>query len=175
MSDTMNKKVKIIQITFVFLLFSGLVFCDSLKVGESVPEIDTKTIDGKAFKFSELKGKILIVDFWATWCVPCVNEFPKFEEFYKKNKDKGVELVAISIEKDLNKVLNFQKKHQYSFTILHDEKLEIVKKFKINEPIPILFIFGSDGLLKYEPLVGGKHNIDQLLEEKLKELNVKTK
>ena len=140
---------------------------EGLKIGDKIPELDTVNLEGKPVRLSDFKDKILIIDFWATWCVPCVREFPHFDKFHKKFKDKGVELIAISIDNNLKKVVKFNKRKNYSFTILHDTNKKTVKSFKVNK-VPTLFIIGPDHKVRYEPIEGGKRNIDELLEEKIK-------
>jgi peroxiredoxin len=153
----------------LLLFFTIGLYADSLKIGDKVPEIKARDVDGKSVSLSDFKDNILIIDFWATWCVPCVKEFPNFEKFYQKYKDKGVKFIAISVDNELDKVKKFAKKNKYSFTILQDIDHDTSKNFKIGL-IPSLFIIGPDGLIKNDPLVGGKRNIDELLEEKIKTL-----
>jgi len=151
------------------ILCSGIVFAVSLKVGDRIPEIVARDLEGKPVEMSRFKGKILIIDFWATWCVPCVKEFPSLEKFYRNNKDKGIELIAISVDNDIKRVRKFIKKHGYSFNIFHDFDHKTSRNFKIGL-IPTLFIVGPDGKIKNEPVIGGKRHIDRFLEERIKSL-----
>ena len=63
-----------------------------------VPDFRVMTLDGRPLQLSALKGKVVIVDFWATWCPPCVAEVPNLNELYSQYKDKGFEIIAISLD-----------------------------------------------------------------------------
>jgi len=156
--------------SLIFLILStNCIFAEPLKKDDKVPEIKVQDMDGNPKSLSDFKGKILIIDFWATWCNPCIKEFPHFEKFYKNYKDKGIEFIAISVDNKLDKVKSFVKKNNYSFTILHDLAHETSKNFKIGK-LPTLFIVSPDGYVKDDPIEGGKRKIDKLLEEKIKDL-----
>jgi len=77
--------------------------CDVLKsvsVGELAPDFTLNTVDDKPFKLSSLRGKVVLVDFWASWCAPCRGENPHVVEMYKEFKDKGFDILGVSLDKD---------------------------------------------------------------------------
>jgi thiol-disulfide isomerase/thioredoxin len=65
----------------------------------------------------DLRGKVVTVNVWATWCGPCVGEFPNMKTQYEKYKDRGYEMIACSIDSDLDAVVNFQEKNQYPWLV----------------------------------------------------------
>ncbi len=73
---------------------------EMLKQGTRVPEIKLKTLDGKDFKLSKLRGHYVVLDFWAAWCGDCRRDAPTLARLYKEYKDKGVEFVGISMDTD---------------------------------------------------------------------------
>lgn len=73
---------------------------ESVGVGKEAPEIDLKDPEGKNIKLSSLKGKVVLVDFWASWCGPCRMEMPNVVAAYKKYKDKGFTIYSVSLDKD---------------------------------------------------------------------------
>ena len=97
---------------------------------KKAPEFSLRSIDGKNIKLSDYKGKILILNFFATWCPPCKKEIPDFVKFYRQYKNKGVEIVGVAVG---SKEKNVK---------------ELVKKFNINYPVVM-----SDG--RIEKLFGG--------------------
>ena len=68
-----------------------------VKVGSVAPDFTMQTIDGKPFSLSELKGRVVVLDFWASWCPDCRKEAPAVVELYKKYSDKGVAFVGVSM------------------------------------------------------------------------------
>lgn len=73
--------------------------------GQDAPEIDLQTPDGKNLKLSDLRGKYVLVDFWASWCKPCRLENPNVVKVYQKYKDKGFEILGVSLDRDRNRWL----------------------------------------------------------------------
>lgn len=74
----------------------------SLKEGSLAPEIEMKDKDGKLRKLSDLRGKVVLIDFWASWCGPCRAELPNVVRLYNKYKDKGFDIYSVSLDKDRN-------------------------------------------------------------------------
>lgn len=74
---------------------------EKIKVGEVAPDFNATTIDGKPIKLSDYKGKVVLLDFWATWCGPCLMELPNVKKVYEAHKDKGFEIIGISADEDV--------------------------------------------------------------------------
>jgi hypothetical protein len=82
---------------------------------ELAPAISLNLLEGGKLDFESTKGKVVMVDFWATWCVPCLSEIPMFNELYKEHKAHGFELIAISLDDEgAAKVRPFVKAHPMS-------------------------------------------------------------
>src|SRR6185437_7713491 len=79
------------------------------RVGRPAPATDVKDIDGKAFRFEDLKGKYVLVDFWATWCAPCLAELPRVQAAHAKYRAKGFEIVSVSLDETKGPVVDFVK------------------------------------------------------------------
>ena len=101
----MMTKQKIVQFglaTFLALASAGLVAplnAGELKVGTKAPAWKLNGLDGKAVQSSDFEGKVVVFNFWATWCPPCVKEIPDFIEVQKEFKDKGVVFIGVSLDK----------------------------------------------------------------------------
>ena len=86
-------------------------------------DFQLEAIDGRKYRLSDLKGKVVLLNFWATWCGPCVGEMPLLSKTYKKYKDRGFEILAVSGDDpgDREKVLQFAKTHGLTFPVLYDD------------------------------------------------------
>jgi len=102
-------------------------------------------ITGKSWSLSQLKGKVVLVNFWATWCPPCRKEMPDMETLYKRFKDKGLVILAISDE-TIDKVRPFIEKNKYSYTVLLDPGRKVNEAYHV-DGIPKSFIYDHSGKL----------------------------
>ena len=85
----------------LLVLALGLQFAlsaQAIKEGEPAPALDAKLLDGKAFSLSAASGKVVIVNFWATWCEPCRAEMPALDAYYRRHRDEGFVLLAVSMD-----------------------------------------------------------------------------
>jgi len=115
---------------------------------EGVPEMSFTTIDGGTVKLSELRGKIVILNFWASWCNPCVQEFPSMLKLVEKMKGDVV-VIALSTDDDKNDITTFIKAMglpKPNFTVAWDQQKEAMKVFGV-EKVPESFLIAKDGKL----------------------------
>ena len=104
-----------------------------------------KDLDGHAWTLSQLRGKLVLVNFWATWCPPCRKEMPDLDALYARFKQRGLVILAISDE-PAEKVRPFISEHQYKFPVLLDSGRAVTQLFRV-EGIPKTFIFDRQGKL----------------------------
>ena len=129
--------------------------------------------DGKRSLFSEYKGKVLILDYYATWCNPCRKSVPHLIELQKKHGDQGLQVIGLNVggPEDLEKVPGFAREMgiQYPLAVPDDELVEFM--LSDNSSIPQTFVFDREGLLVervigFSPAVGAR--IDSAVENALK-------
>jgi len=128
---------------------------------ESASNVQITKLDGGAFKLSDFRGKVLVVDFWATYCPPCVRQVPQLAELGKKYRDKGLEVIGLTSddEADQEKVVKFLKDAGADYTVGYDNQWLSSAFLKGTEnedgttPIPQLFVISRDGRV-VEHLVG---------------------
>jgi len=104
------------------------------------------TPGGGTFKLSEHRGKVVMINFWATWCPPCLEEMPAMERLYRQQKDAGFTLVAVSVDTDLKKVTPFVTAHKLTFAIGLDPKMDLANAYAVRA-LPSSFLVGRDGSL----------------------------
>ena len=93
-----------------------------LKEGANFPDFSETDLLGKPLSVAKYKGKVVLVDFWATWCGPCVGELPHVLETYKKHHDAGFEIVGISLDQDRGKLTSFMEKNNVVWQQFFDGK-----------------------------------------------------
>ena len=134
-------------ITFFSILLSPLLGF-SAEIGGKAPSFSLKDINGNTVTLESLKGKVVFLDFWATWGGPCKEEFPELDALYKKYGKDGFEVVGISVDKTESNVAEFLKKRPVSFTILTNTKGDVAETYGL-PGMPTGFIIGKDGVIRY--------------------------
>jgi peroxiredoxin len=99
---------------------------------------------GGKFKLSEQRGKVVMINFWATWCPPCLEEMPAMERLYRQHKDAGFTLVAVSVDTDSKVVTPFLTSHKLTFPVGLDPRMELATTYGVRA-LPSSFIVGRDG------------------------------
>jgi peroxiredoxin len=143
-----------------------------LKTGDTAPAFICKTIDGKEFDLNRQRGKIVMINFFATWCGPCNQELPVLQETiwekYRNNPD--FELIILGREHTEQEVKDFVKKHKFTMPFAPDPGREIFKLYA-SQNIPRNVIVGKDGKILFQNIGFTKEEfskIEILLSEKIK-------
>ena len=130
---------------------------ERISSGEMAPEFSAKTLEGKAFKLSDYRGKHVLLDFWATWCGPCRGETPNLKAVYEKyGKREDFVMIGLSLDKDVDKPLAYAKENGCAWVdgFLGDwGKDTVTKKYGVHG-IPSIFLIGPDGKVVAEGLRG---------------------
>jgi thiol-disulfide isomerase/thioredoxin len=128
-------------------LLAGTFFTThaALKVGDTLPDLVSFKLDGKLP--DSLKGKIVIVDFWASWCLPCAESFPVLDELQKKYGDKLV-VIGVNVDEKASNMDKFLKKHAVSFLVVRDSGQKLVAAVS-PETMPTSFILDGEGKVRF--------------------------
>ncbi|OIV41992.1 TlpA disulfide reductase family protein [Flavobacterium johnsoniae] len=130
-----------------------------------------KNLDGKEVKLSDYKGKVVVLDFWATWCGPCKASFPKMQELVTQYKDKDVAFLFINTwenkkeDEVLKNVTNYITEKKYDFNVVFDSKSEVVADYKI-KGIPTSILIGKKGNILFSGHANG--SLGEMIDEELK-------
>lgn len=134
-------KTKIISTLVTLLIGLSLAAAGPLKEGDKFPDLTTFGLEGN---LPDLKDKVVLVDFFASWCGPCKDSFPAMEELHKKYAAKGLIVVAINLDKKKSDMDEFLKKFPASFVILRDAANKLVGEVKI-PTMPSSFLLDKSG------------------------------
>lgn len=118
-----------------------------IEKGNKIPDFNLTNLLGGTQSINDYKGKLILLNFWATWCPPCRHEMPSMENLYKNKNNRNFEILAVSVDRDsTNKVSDFIIKNNYSFPVFHDTKGSVADKFLITS-IPQTYIINEEGII----------------------------
>lgn len=142
------------------------------KEGYLAPQFGLYDLKGRQVTLSDYRGKVVLLNFWATWCAPCRREIPSLERLYRMRKDEGFEIVAVNAERtSASKVASFVEKYGMSFPILLNPQGDVGTTYRVRA-IPTSFLLDKNGVIRWV-IVGGREwessyvlsRIDQLLRQ----------
>ena len=118
------------------------------RVGKPVANVEAQDLGGKTIRLDGLKGKYVLVDFWATWCGPCLVELPRLQEAYRKLHDSGLEIVSVSLDETRSAVVDFVKVRQLPWIQFHNGTAgaDLVEAFGVTS-IPASYLIDPEGTI----------------------------
>jgi thiol-disulfide isomerase/thioredoxin len=135
----------------------------ALVAGAKFPDFSEKDVAGKSLSVANYQGKVVLVDFWATWCGPCVAALPHLDKIYKDNKGAGLKVFAVNQREGKEHVAEFIKSKGWSLPVLMDVEGNVGKLYLVNG-IPQTVVIGKDGVIK-KVAVGFNPDGDDALRE----------
>ena len=175
----MRRMFVLFSFSFVLLTGPAYAFNNELfakagieRINGTPPAIEftRKSPDGKMVSLKDFRGKVVFLNFWATWCPPCRSEMPDMENLYKKYKDRGFALVAVNVQESADTAKRFVQKNGYTFTVLLDSNGDVSAVYSVVY-IPTTYIIDKDGRLVGKAAGArewGSSPISNLMEELLK-------
>ena len=138
---------RLLRATRIFLLIPTIVLSGAIAAHAEKPPDSPDFIQQILPDSTSLQGKVVYIDFWASWCVPCRHSFPWMQELYREYHGRGFEIIAVNVDKDHAAALKFLKENPASFPIVFDSTGAIAKKYNL-DAMPTSFIYGRTGKLE---------------------------
>jgi peroxiredoxin len=118
----------------------------SLTLTRPAPEVTFSAISGETFATSDLRGKVVVVNFWATWCKDCIKEMPKLVDTHRKFAARGYETIAVAVRQDTaENIARFNTKHALPFRVVFDRSGALAREFGNVRLTPTTFVIDKNG------------------------------
>jgi peroxiredoxin len=147
---------------------NGQKIRDALAPGAAFPDFSETDVEGKPLSISQYKGKVVLIDFWATWCIPCVIKLPEIQKAYDKFHSKGLEVVGVSLDEEKEKLQQFTKQKKLPWPEFFDGKKwenKLAVKYGVNQT-PTTYLLDRDG--KIIARLNGDEDLDAEISKALK-------
>ncbi|GAE91318.1 cytochrome c-type biogenesis protein ResA [Gracilibacillus boraciitolerans JCM 21714] len=121
----------------------------NVAIGDHAKDFQLKqvvTTNDNIIKLSDLRGKGVMLNFWATYCGPCKKEMPYMEKLYPEYKEKGIEILAVSVDATELVITNFVEEYDLTFPILHDKNSQVLDAYGIR-PLPTTYFIDENGIV----------------------------
>jgi thiol-disulfide isomerase/thioredoxin len=159
----------------LFVAVAFLVLAPEWLAGASpktAPDVTLRTADGAAVQLTAYRGKVLLVDFWASWCVPCKTSFPALDAIYREYQPRGLEVLAVNLDEERRSADAFLAEHPHRLTVFFDPKGVAPLAFGV-KGMPTSFLIDKSGAIRFTHMgyssnveVRYRQEIDQLLSER---------
>ena len=146
---------RIIRISLLLGLLVSSVGCGAIAtpaagLGQPAPDFSLPSLDTTAVRLSDVQGQVVVVNFWASWCPPCVNETPRLVQWQAQHGDAGLQVIGVDtlFQDSLDAVEEFVAEQQVSYPILLDEKGDVSKQWSARQ-LPRSFVVDRSGVVRY--------------------------
>jgi len=141
------------------------------QIGKKATEFSLPAVNGETVALQSLRGKVVLLNFWATWCGPCRQELPELARVQEKYRQRGLTVVAVTVDNDVENVRSFLKKYDIKLQALWDKKKKVADAYVV-EKMPSSYLIDRNGIVRFihrgytpEELKRIEAEIDELLDK----------
>lgn len=166
-----NSKKHILQAVLSLFIFSCLIFnapAFAVKVKQTAPDFTLASNTGANIRLKDLRGKVVMINFWATWCAPCRKELPLLNKIYNKYKSKGFVLLGVNIDNSNKLAIKMIKELKINFPVLFDKTQATSEAYDL-QAMPSTFIVDKHGVIRFRHF-GFKSGYERKYEKDVKSL-----
>ena len=138
----------------------------SLKVGQPVPNFELVLVGGEHVRLSDLRGQVVVLNYWATWCAPCRIEMPILDAYYRQHRGQGLEMLAISIDQGVSTGKLKEVSSKFAFPVAKVDDVRMPRR-DIPSAIPVNRIYDKAGRLVFQSKADGRSTIDMATLERV--------
>jgi peroxiredoxin len=144
----LSAKLGLLAFVLVFVVFFSRPQGQfrAVALGDAVPDFTLRRDDGQAVALQDYRGKVVVLNFWASWCGPCVDELPSLMHFAERYKDKDVQVIGVSLDEDPDAYVEFLAAHQINFLTLRDPSHRVAESYGTFK-LPETYIISGQGTL----------------------------
>ena len=159
-------KSRCAPVVFSSLFLLGMAASPPL-VGGPAPTFKLEAVDGQVINMTDLKGQFVILNFWSTWCVPCIKEMPEFQKAHESLNPK-VKIIGINLGESKEKIGEFVQNNRLSFLILLDSYGNVSQEYEVIH-LPVTYFITPDGIIRDKIFGGGV--TEKMIEAKINQLS----
>jgi len=142
------KQPVLLSLLMVTALLSSVLISPSVIAKTPAPDFTLKSKEGKNVRLSDLRGQVVLLNFWASWCGPCRQEMPILDEIHNKYKPLGFSVLGVNLDAKSSKAINYLKDTPVTFPVLYDPKGDVSGEYGV-QIMPSTVIIDKDGNVRY--------------------------
>ena len=167
-SDTQMHMRRIVPIAFTLGALAFAMPSITASISKPTPNVAVHTADGVTVRLADYKGKVVLIDFWASWCPPCKTSFPALDAIYREYQEKGLEVLAVNVDERRHDADTFLDAHPHRLTVLYDPKGVSPQAFGV-KGMPSSFLIDRAGNIRFTHM-GYSGNVDDSYRQEIAQL-----
>lgn len=142
------------RILCAFALIGGIlggearVLADLPRIGQAAPAFRLPDLAGRTTTLRSLRGKVVFLDFWASWCVPCRAEFPVLQRLSERYRERGLRVIGVSVDQEASNARGFVERARTHFLVLHDANRAVAERYA-PPSMPTSYVIDREGILRH--------------------------